>query len=137
MKKRVRCKAIKKARCNHYDQPIWMVALRGKYQARCSGCGIVGPVVDEGPWAAQQALYSGRSRAGQGIVRKAGIPMSLEQGLRGVTPGSWCDHRFPIEVHDYDGGRRARCLRCHAVGPVREDAYAARQALLEQERAKR
>ena len=58
------------------------------------------------------------------------------KGLRGVMPGAWCDHDYPIEVHVYNGGRRARCLRCLAVGPVHSDPDAARQALLE-ERAKR
>ena len=72
------------------------------------------------------------------IVRKGGIPMTLQkEGLRGVVmPGAWCDHGYPIAVHIYDRGRRARCLRCLAVGPVRSDPDAARQALLE-ERAKR
>ena len=48
----------KKAECDHYDHPIAMMALWGEYQARCSGCGTGGPVVNEGPWAAQEALYS-------------------------------------------------------------------------------
>jgi hypothetical protein len=73
----------------------------------------------------------------QGIVRKVGIPMTLKKGLRGVTPGaSTCEHRYPIVVHVYDKGRRARCLKCLAVGPVRRGTDAARQALLE-ERAER
>ncbi len=55
-----------------------------------------------------------------------------EKRLRGVMPGAWCDHDYPIEVRVYDRGRRARCLRCHAVGPVREDADTARRALLEE-----
>jgi len=63
--------------------------------------------------------------------------MMLEkEGLRGVMPGAWCDHGYPIAVHVYDRGHRARCLRCLAVGPVRSDPDAARRALLE-ERAKR
>jgi hypothetical protein len=63
--------------------------------------------------------------------------MTLEKkGLRGAMPGARCDHDYPIAVHVYDGGRRARCLRCLAVGPVRSDPHAARQALIE-ERAKR
>jgi len=74
---------------------------------------------------------------GEGIVRKAGIPMTLERkGLRGVMPGARCDHDYPIAVYVYDGGRRARCLRCLAVGPVRSDPDGARRALVE-ERAKR
>ena len=65
------------------------------------------------------------------------IPMTLEKkGLRGVMPGAWCDHAYPIAVYVYDGGRRARCLRCLTVGPVRSDPHTARQALLA-ERAKR
>ena len=57
------------------------------------------------------------------------------KGLRGVVPGARCDHDYPIAVHVYDGGRRARCLRCLAVGPVRSDPDGARRALVE-ERAK-
>ena len=71
------------------------------------------------------------------IVRKVGIPMTLEKkGLRRVMPGAWCGHGFPMWVHVYDGGRRAQCLRCLAIGPVRSDPDSARQALLA-ERAKR
>jgi hypothetical protein len=62
--------------------------------------------------------------------------MMEQQRLRGVMPGAWCDHGYPIAVQVYDGGQRARCLRCHAVGPVRNDPDDARQALLK-ERAKR
>ena len=66
-KKRAKCKVeeaamYKKAGCNHPAHSVWMMALGGHYQVRCSGCQIAGPVVDEGPWAAQQALY--RSTAG-------------------------------------------------------------------------
>lgn len=57
-----------------------------------------------------------------------------EKSRRRVLPGAWCDHDYPIEVCVYDGGRRARCLRCYAVGPVREDADSARRALLEEKR---
>jgi hypothetical protein len=64
--------------------------------------------------------------------------MTLEKkGLRGVMPGVRCDHDYPIAVQVYDGGRRrAQCLRCLAVGPVRSDPHTARQALLA-ERVKR
>jgi hypothetical protein len=64
--------------------------------------------------------------------------MTLEKTgrLGGVMPGAWCEHGYPIAVHVYDEGRRARCLRCLAVGPVRREADAARQALLA-ERSKR
>jgi hypothetical protein len=61
--KRTRCKAVNKATCDHYDYPIWMMALGGKYQARCLGCETVGPIVSAGPWAAEQALYFGRARS--------------------------------------------------------------------------
>ena len=71
------------------------------------------------------------------IVRMMGNPMTQEKkGLRGGMRGAWCNHDYPIAVQVYDGGRRAQCLRCLAVGPVRSDPYAAQQALLE-ERAKR
>ena len=69
-------------------------------------------------------------------VRKIGTHLVHQKRLRGVMPGSWCDHDYLIEVHVYDRGRRARCLRCLAVGPVREDAHAARQALVERKRGK-
>jgi hypothetical protein len=63
--------------------------------------------------------------------------MTLEKnGHRGVQPGVRCDHHYPIAVQDYDGGCRARCLRCLAVGPICGDADDARRGLLE-ERAKR
>lgn len=58
--------------------------------------------------------------------------MTPEKRLHRVMPGAWCDHDYPIEVRVYDRAHRARCLRCHAVGPVREDADAARKALLEE-----
>ena len=48
----------KRAWCDHYDHPIWMMVLWGKYQARCLGCETAGPMVDGGPWAAQKALYA-------------------------------------------------------------------------------
>jgi hypothetical protein len=65
-------------------------------------------------------------------MRKVRISMTLEKkGMRGVMPGALCDHSYPIEVYGYGGEcRRARCLRCLAVGPVRSDPDAARQALL-------
>ncbi len=72
----------------------------------------------------------------QGIQGKVGIPMTLQERPRGVMPGAWCNHAYPIAVQVYDGGRRAQCLRCLAVGPVRSDPDAARQALIE-ERSKR
>ena len=71
----------------------------------------------------------------QGTIGKVGTLMMLQKRPRGVMPGAWCDHDYPIAVDVYDRGRRARCLRCLAVGPVREDADSARRALLE-ERAK-
>jgi hypothetical protein len=48
----------KRAGCDHYDHPVWMMALWGHYQARCLGCETVGPMVDGEPWAAQDALYA-------------------------------------------------------------------------------
>ena len=54
-----------------------------------------------------------------------------KKGLRGVIPRARCAHDYPMAVEVYDGGRRARCLRCLAAGPVREDADNARWALLE------
>ena len=50
--------------------------------------------------------------------------------------GSLVRPRYPMAVQVYDGGHRAKCLRCHAVGLVRSDSHAARQALLK-ERTKR
>jgi hypothetical protein len=54
-----------------------------------------------------------------------------QKRLYRVMPGAWCDHEYPVEVRVYDRGRSARCLRCHVVGPLREDARAARRGLLE------
>jgi hypothetical protein len=60
-KQRARCKAMnQEAMCDHYDHPIWMMVVGAKYQARCTGCETVGPIVNEGPWVAQQALYRGK-----------------------------------------------------------------------------
>ena len=136
-KKRQKCKEAantekNKAGCDHRDHPISMIALGGKHQARCSGCETAGAVVKEGPWAAQEALYSVRARAGQdSIARRVRVPITQEKGLRGVGRGAWCDHDYPIEVHVYGkGSRRARCLSCQATGPLRSDPDAARQALL-------
>jgi hypothetical protein len=55
-----------KAICEHHSYPVWVVEFgKKKYRARCLGCQTVGPVVIEGPWAAEQALYSsGRVRTG-------------------------------------------------------------------------
>lgn len=49
---------------------------------------------------------------------------------RGVRPGAPCKHGYPIEVRKYQGGYRARCLKCGMYGPVYENATSARQALL-------
>ena len=61
-KQRPRCKAMNQEAtlCNHYDHPIWMMVVGEKYQARCMGCEKVGPIVNEDPWIAQQALYRGK-----------------------------------------------------------------------------
>jgi hypothetical protein len=60
-KKRAKCKEeaakYKKAGCNHPAHSLWMMALGRHYQARCLGCETAGPVIVEGPWAAQEALY--------------------------------------------------------------------------------
>jgi len=57
-KQRARCKVMnQEAMCDHYSHPIWMMVVGEKYQARCTGCETVGPIVNEGPWVAQQALY--------------------------------------------------------------------------------
>ncbi len=64
------------------------------------------------------------------MTRNNRIPSS---GIhRGVMPGAWCKHAYPIEVSVYDNGRRARCLRCRGVGSRSADAYIARRALLEE-----
>jgi hypothetical protein len=56
-----RCEAG--AECDHHDHPTHMMVLGKNYQAICTGCGKAGPVLDEGPWAAQQALYYSARRA--------------------------------------------------------------------------
>jgi hypothetical protein len=71
------------------------------------------------------------------IIRKVRISMTPEEDLHGIRPrASRCYHDYPMEVRIYEGGHRARCLRCQALGPVSSDADAARKALLE-ERSKR
>jgi hypothetical protein len=55
--------------------------------------------------------------------KKVGISMTLKKdALDGVMPGAWCDHRYPVTVHVYDGDRGTRYLRCLAAGLVRKDA---------------
>jgi hypothetical protein len=49
-------KGIDKATCEHRAYPVWVVDTSKKYRARCLGCEAVGPVVNEGPLAARQAL---------------------------------------------------------------------------------
>jgi hypothetical protein len=53
-----------KATCEHHAYPVWVVEFgKKKYRARCLGCRSVGPVVNEGPLAARQALRNQRSPA--------------------------------------------------------------------------
>lgn len=47
---------------------------------------------------------------------------------------SKCKHVSPVMVNAVEGGgRRAHCLRCGAIGPVRETTDAARQAISSRE----
>jgi hypothetical protein len=52
-----------KATCEHYGNPVWVVEFGKKYRARCLGCRTVGPVVNDGPLAARQALRNPRASA--------------------------------------------------------------------------
>ena len=52
-----------KATCEHYGYPVWVVEFGKKYRARCLGCRTVGPVVNDGPLAARQALRNLRASA--------------------------------------------------------------------------
>ncbi len=52
-----------KATCEHYANPVWVVEFGKKYRARCLGCRTVGPVVNDGPLAARQALRNPRASA--------------------------------------------------------------------------
>jgi hypothetical protein len=52
----VKRQQIDKATCRHYAYPVWVTVTGRKYRARCLGCGSMGPVVEEGPQAARQAL---------------------------------------------------------------------------------
>jgi hypothetical protein len=45
-----------------------------------------------------------------------------------------CGHRYPIVVEGPGVGKRARCLACKEVGPVRSDAVGAMLALRAQAR---
>ena len=53
---RAKRQEIDKTTCEHHAYPVWVPVVGRKYQARCLGCGSVGPVVTEGPQAARQAL---------------------------------------------------------------------------------
>ena len=53
---RAKRQEINQATCEHYAYPVWVVEIGKKYRARCLGCEAVGPVVNEGPHAARQAL---------------------------------------------------------------------------------
>jgi hypothetical protein len=45
-------------------------------------------------------------------------------------PVAWrCAHRYPIVVEGAGGAKRARCLACGELGPVRADAVGAMRAL--------
>ena len=70
-----------------------------------------------------------------GDNRKGGDPDDAAEKPAWVDAGGVVRPRRPVAVDVYERGRRARCLRCLAVGPVREDADSARRALVE-ERAK-
>jgi len=52
-----------KATCEHHAYPVWVVEFGKKCRARCLGCRTVGPVVNEGPLAARQALRNRRASA--------------------------------------------------------------------------
>ena len=56
-------KETDKAICEHYASPVWVVEFGKKYRARCLECRTVGPVVNEGPLAARQALRNRRAPA--------------------------------------------------------------------------
>jgi hypothetical protein len=44
-----------------------------------------------------------------------------------------CRHHAPVVVNAVEGGHRAHCLRCGAIGPVRERREAAWRAILPRE----
>jgi hypothetical protein len=47
-----------------------------------------------------------------------------------AKPVAWqCAHRYPIAVEGAGVGKRAQCLACKEVGPVRPDAVGAMLAL--------
>jgi hypothetical protein len=47
-----------------------------------------------------------------------------------ARPVAWrCGHQYPIVVEGAGGAKRARCLACGEVGPVRPDAEGAMLAL--------
>jgi hypothetical protein len=52
-------------------------------------------------------------------------------------PTIWdCRHNGPIEAVSTEGGKRARCLVCGAVGPVRAEAKEAVLALMAEARGR-
>ena len=48
-----------------------------------------------------------------------------------IGPDALCEHDGPASVSAALGGYYARCARCRALGPVREDTEGAQLALLE------
>ncbi len=52
-------------------------------------------------------------------------PTKLDEGPRAA-----CEHDYPIVMIFAEGGCRARCLGCWAVGPIRKDSRTAHRALL-------
>ena len=56
----------------------------------------------------------------------------MEQGSRNTRrlPARECKHDYPTMVTTSDSGRYATCLRCKAVGQLRETSEEARNALL-------
>jgi hypothetical protein len=60
---------------------------------------------------------------------KAGCGVMTNE-YRGMWWDAWCEHAHPIEVHLYENGRRARCLKCGTYGPLLGDAVSARWALI-------
>jgi hypothetical protein len=48
-----------------------------------------------------------------------------------TTPRRRCKHAFPAMITATNDGRRARCMNCGTLGPLRTDLAAAMQALRE------
>ncbi|TCJ16213.1 hypothetical protein E0L93_10285 [Rubrobacter taiwanensis] len=96
--------------CDHNYPGRLLIADDG-IRARCTNCGTIGPV-----------------RRSAEEARRA---LRDSEGANRSPPASPCNHRgFSVAIERVEGGHRARCLGCGAVGPVRDRPETAWNALV-------